>query len=513
MVQRHISKKEENVFMNKRTLTFVMSSAALLMLASCGKTTTSTSSGATDTGSVPDADKITITYESTTGKQTQPYLESYIEEFNKTYPQYKAVPSYYSGSYAALQADVMKGFNAGTYPDLVQCYPDHVAGYLAAGKAVNVQEYIDSTDPSIGLSAEDKADYVDAYMKEGQMYSVPGTYSLPNSKSTELMFYNKGILNGLVLNQAGHVINEGKALGQTYFDNLTWEELFNNLCPALVAYNDSITDTNKKILKDDQTYHGVVGYDSDDNLFITLAEQYGYKYTSIDATTGKGSADFNNADMKALMKVFNKAANDGYIISKGTAGGNNVNKFFTVNNLLFSIGSTGGVKYQFSDKNPMDVGVARIPHAAGKDAKVISQGPSVCVLSHGNDAAGKARAKGAYLLWKTMTSKKNSLNWALNSGYMCIRKSNYAEQEYIDANDETKSDEKTLDRLMARSNTYAQGILNELFTSPVFVGSSDCRAAASAIMTWSLTKGTTYADADYDTEFQTQYAQAVKGIQ
>jgi multiple sugar transport system substrate-binding protein len=495
--------------MNKRTLTFVMSSAALLMLASCGKTTSAGDSASNSDST--SSDKITITYQSTTGKQTQPYLEAYIDEFNKAYPQYKAVPSYFSGSYAALEGDVIKGFSAGTYPDLVQCYPDHVAEYLNYGKAANLQEFIDSTDTNVGLTAEDKADYVDAYMKEGQMYSVPGTYSLPNSKSTELMFWNKGVLNGLVLNQSGHVINEGKALSQTYFDNLTWEELFNNLCPALVAYNDGLA-TDKKILKADQKYHGVVGYDSDDNFFITLAEQYGYKYTSIDQTTGKGSADFNNPEMKALMKTFHKAANDGYLISKASAGNSNVNNFFTKNNLLFSIGSTGGVKYQFSTDNPMDVGVARIPHAAGKDAKVISQGPSVCVLSHGNDATAKARVKGAYLLWKTMTTKKNSLNWALNSGYMCIRKSNYQEQEYIDANDETKSNEKTLERLMARSNTYAQGILGELFTSPVFVGSSACRASALGIMSWTLTKGD-YDDAAYDAKFEEMYAQAVKDIQ
>jgi hypothetical protein len=45
--------------------------------------------------------------------------------------------------------------------------------------------------PTIGLSAEDKADYVTAFMDEGKKYSVAGTYSLPNCKSTELMFWNK----------------------------------------------------------------------------------------------------------------------------------------------------------------------------------------------------------------------------------------------------------------------------------------------------------------------------------
>jgi len=515
--------------MKKNTTVILTSFAAAMMLASCGTPATSSvakssepassesassspaaTSSVESTTSIPDDQKITITYENTTGKTTQPYLENYIKEFNEKYPQYKAVPSYFSGSYNELKEDVIKGFSAGSYPDLVQCYPDHVAEYLNYGKAVDVSQFIDSSDASIALSPADKADYISAFMDEGTKYSVSGTYSLPNSKSSELMFWNKDVLNGLKLNMTGHVVNEGRALGQDYFDNLTWEELFNNFCPAIVAYNDSLA-ADKKILKTDQAYHSVFAYDSDDNLFITLAEQYGYAYTSINQTTGKGSADFNNDNMKALLKTFHDAANNGYIISKGSAANNYTNTYFTKQNTLFSVGSTGGVKYQFDATNAMDVGVARIPHAAGKDPKVISQGPSVCVLSHGTDETAKLRAKGAYLLWKTMTTAKNSVNWALNSGYMPIRTSNYSETSYTEANDETTKDLKTLDRLMARSNTYTQKILGEMYSSPVFLGSSTCRNCAAALMTYALTKGT-YSDADWAAKFDAQYANAVKDI-
>jgi multiple sugar transport system substrate-binding protein len=509
----------------KKSLFLFVSLGAVSALASCGgtpvassvaPTTSSTSAPTTSestsegtsvapTTSIPEDQKITITYKSTTGKTTQPYLEAYLAEFNAAYPQYKAVAEYYSGSYDALKQDTIKGFSAGNYPDLVQCYPDHVAEYINYGKGVNLDTYIN--DAEIGLSAADKADYVPAYLEEGKQFQVSGTYLLPNSKSTELMFWNKGVLNGLKLPG----VNGGNAIGQDYFDNLTWEELFNVLCPALVTYNNGLEDA-KKILKTDQAYHAVFGYDSDDNLFITLAQQYGYNYTSVNTTTGKGSADFVNDGMKSLMKTFHTAANNGYIISKGSAGGNYTNTYFTKQNTLFSVGSTGGVKHQFDDANPMDVGVARIPHAEGKDPKVISQGPGIAVLSHGNDETGKLRAKGAYLLWKTMTTAKNSLNWAMNSGYMPIRSSNYADQSYIDANDETQYDVKTLDRLMARSNIYGQKLTNELFTSPVFIGSSACRNAGSAIMTYALTKGDITDDA-LAAKFTEQYNNAAKNIQ
>jgi multiple sugar transport system substrate-binding protein len=510
----------------KKSLFLFVSLGAVSALASCGGTPAVSSSVApatssapttsvpttsvpttsvTPTTSIPDDQKITITYKSTTGKDTQPYLEAYLAEFNKTYPQYKAVAEYYSGSYDALKQDTIKGFSAGNYPDLVQCYPDHVAEYINYGKGVNLDTYID--DAEIGLSAEDKADYVPAYLEEGKQFQVSGTYLLPNSKSTELMFWNKGVLNGLKLPG----VNGGNALGQAYFDNLTWEELFNVLCPAIVTYDNGL-EAGKKILKTDQAYHAVFGYDSDDNLFITLAAQYGYDYTSINTTTGKGSADFVNDGMKSLMKTFHTAANNGYIISKGSAGGSFTNTFFTKQNTLFSVGSTGGVKHQYDKSNPMDVGVARIPHADGKDPKVISQGPGVTVLSHGTDETGKLRAKGAYLLWKTMTTAKNSLNWAMNSGYMPIRTSSYADESYIAANDETQYEVSTLDRLMARSNTYGAKLSNDLFTSPVFIGSSACRNAGSAIMTYALTKGD-ITDEALAAKFTEQYNNAVKNIQ
>jgi hypothetical protein len=111
-----------------------------------------------------------------------------------------------------------------------------------------------------------------------------------------------------------------------------------------------------------------------------------------------------------------------------------------------------------------------------------------------------------------MTTAKNSLNWAMNSGYMPIRTSSYADESYIAANDEAQYEVSTLDRLMARSNTYGAKLSNDLFTSPVFIGSSACRNAGSAIMTYALTKGD-ITDETLAAKFTEQYNNAVKNIQ
>jgi len=453
--------------MKKRSLAMMLALVACLPgLVGCGETT--------DT-------RTEITLWSITGSNNQAQLQSYCDGFMEAYPQYKINNVIQTGmGYNELKDATEKGFSANNYPDLVQCYPDHVAEYIDYGKAVNLDPYIDNTE--YGWSADDKADYISNFVDEGKSYASEGTYSVPYCKSTELMFYNADVLIGLVLPN----INGGKALDQAYFDNLTWEELFDNLCPAIVTYNDGLAD-NAKILKTDQKYHSIFAYDSDDNLFITLCKQYGIPYTSVNTATGEGSIDFDTDAAKEkltpVLTSFYNAAKKGYIISKGSAGNNYTNTYFTKQNTLFSVGSTGGVKYQFDADNPMDVGVARIPHAEGQNPYVINQGPSLCVLDHGSDD----RKLGSWLFYKFMTNTTNALDWAINSGYMGIRESCYTNADYIAANDETTKDLKTLDRLMARSNTYSQKILAEMYTSPAFKGSSTARTQVSGVMTKVLT--------------------------
>ena len=504
--------------MKKQFASLLLTVAAASSLVACNNAPASTavssaassaassvaSSAASSIASSAAGTQTEITFWSTIGQNNRPVFEKIVSDFEAAYPQYKINNVYQSGNYNQLKDMVTSGFAANNYPDLVQCYPDHVAEYINYGKAVDLTSYMN--DPQIGFTAEDKADYIEEFMREGQEYAVTGTYSVPFSKSTELMFYNP-VLLGLNLSSVDPTINEGNPLNRTYLENLTWEELFEKLCPAIVKYNNSL-EASKKILKEDQAYHAVFAYDSDDNLFITLAEQYGYPYTSVNTTTGKGSADFNNDQMKALTKVFNEAAKKGYIISKGSAGNNYTNEYFTKSNTLFSVGSTGGVKYQFDAKNPFATQVARIPHARGKDPKVISQGPGLVVLSHNSTE----REKASWLFYKFLTNKKNSLAWALDTGYMPVRKSGYTDNEYKEKYyvDDTVMAEASQDALMSRAGAYTEKIINETYTSPAFIGSSACRNAAGAIMIKAMTPTSTAAD--IDKSFTDNYTAAVKEI-
>ena len=441
----------------------------------------------------------------------QAIIEKAIKNFEEQNPEWRIDYVKQNGSYDDLKDMVVKGVPAGNYPDLVVAYPDSVADFLYTGKALNIEPYMKNAE--YGWTEEDFADIPEGYIVEGQSYMIPGTYSLPICKSTEAMYYNKAII-GVDLSDYDADINDGNPIDEDYLNSLTWDELFDHLCPAIIQWNDEQPDDQKIIntntvaaaeWKDDWA---VVGYDSDDNLFITLAEQYGYGYTSIDETTGSGKIEFVNDGMKGLMKKFNEAHSKHYFTTKGVVG-KNVNYLSTVGAMIFSIGSTGGVGYQFSAQYPKDVGIARIPQKSfenEEDIKIINQGPSIAFMKRDVDTI--EYAEHAWKFYKCLTEKQITTEWATTTGYTPIRKSVAETAAYMDYSNESKYELKTASRLTARNAKYATSVLDYLFVSPVFLGSSKARKAVGNLAGEVIGKAG-LTDADLNTSFQNAYNNAI----
>ena len=445
------------------------------------------SSNAGGSSSIDDSKAIikeetNITIWTTYNDSYQSILNNAIDEFQRMEPHVHINNVKQQGSYDDLKTMCVNGFAVDNYPDIVAAYPDSVADFINNFKALDIEPYM--TDANIGWDEEDLEDIPESIIEAGQHYAMPGTYSLPCSKSTEAMYYNQDVLVGLNLAPFDATINNGRPLNDAYLQNLTWEELFDKLVPALDAYDNAQSEDNKIIDRTTYKDWAWVGYDSDDNLFITLAEQYGYGYTSLDPITGKGNIDFNNPEMKALMKKFAGYNKNHYFTTKGVIK-ENVNYRSTKDAMLFSIGSTGGVKYQFDSGNAHNVGVAMIPQAAGKAKKVISQGPDFAFLDHDSEN----RAKATWLFYKLFTSTKYNSAWALATGYSPIRLSVMETKDYLDYADATDKDDKTIDRLFALNATYAVSATEYFFTSPVFKGSSEARNQVGTIYAACVTAG------------------------
>ena len=438
-----------------------------------------------------------ITIWTTYNDNYQTIINNAIEEFKTIEPNVTVTNRKQQGSYNDLAKMVTDGFAVDNYPDMVAAYPDAVSDFLLNFKGLDMTKYME--DPEIGWKKADFNDIPENYLDLGRNYQMEGTYSLPASKSTEAMYYNQDALLGLNLSSIDASINNGLPLNEAYFNDITWEELFDKLIPALDIYDTQQKAAGKKGLidKETKTDWAWVGYDSDDNLFITLAQQYGYGYTGLDEVTGNGEILFNNDGMKNLMKKFVGYNSKHYFTTKGVIK-ENVNYRSTIDCMLFSIGSTGGVKYQFSDSNPHNVGVAPIPHPEGKPLYMISQGPDFAFLNHNDEN----RAKALWLFFKLFTNTKYNCAWALETGYSPIRYSVMETEDYREAANVEAKDPKTLDRLQALNKVYAASVGDYLFTSPVFKGSSEARVQVGTIFASCVVAGANL-DSQIDSIFST----------
>lgn len=475
------------------------SSASNPTSSSSGKTSESSS-----TPSTPVAKKkhpwftedqaVTIRWDNTFSYDSA--IETLINDFKKLEPYITVDSNKKSGGYDLLESDTLTGFSADNYANIVTCYPDHVANYIDYGKAVNFDKYLYG---EYGYTDDELDDFVESYLNEGRTFFDEGTYVMPQSKSTEPMYYNAKILGKVIPG-----INNGKAIDESYINHLTWEELFDNFCPKFIEWNK----TNKLINLDSSTWDkykfgGVIGYDSDDNFFITMCEQLGIPYTSFDKKTGYGSADFNNPEAKAMVKRIKDAYDKGYIFTKGTCD-SFTNYGFTANQCLFTVGSTGGLKYQVCDD--FETKVAMIPQSKnGKKDAMISQGPGVCILTHGNENEDLA----AWAFIKFLNEPENTKYWASETGYAPTRYSVYEDDEYLELCDPSNADGNEA-KLKAKILSLYDQVKDYLFVNPAFKGSSAVRKQVGGLMTNALLdKDDHFSKGTYDAWLDELFATAL----
>lgn len=496
---------------NYKTILFALTAAMIAPIVGCG-------------GSKTD-EAHTIKIWTTFNDDYGAIITKVKKSFEKKYPEYKVSYKKINGGYNDLAADIEKGASAGDIPDMAALYPDSMAKFLDLQIGMNIEKYM--KDEEIGWTDEDFDDIPEGYITEGQSYVLPGTYSLPICKSTEAMFYDKDALvnnGGLDLSSYDDTINDGDPLTETYMNNLTWDELFDHLLPAIEQYiKDNPSDTRfSPYAAKYETNGALFGYDSDDNMFITLAEQYGYGYTSVNSTTGKGSIDFVVKNDKGefagitddyynLISKLYAAAKARYLTTSAYLG-ERVNYVFTTGGMLMSIGSTGGTKYQFSTTHPLDVGVARIPQADPDNGKIINQGPSVVFLRNPKikkDAEKvDIKARGMWLFYKEWTSKDYATEWTVTTNYAPIRKSTGEDPVYLAKCDENAQTLKTAGMLNARTFKYVAEVSDNLFGSPVFTNSGKARTAVSGIFS-DVFKLTTLTRSAVEDIFSRAYSAAI----
>ncbi len=123
----------------KKFLSLLMALTMLMACTACFGSAESASNPAAYDGS-----EVNITFYNTMGSNLTPVLDTYIEEFNKLYPNIHV--SYTSvGGYDDVRDQISKEITVGGQPNIAYCYPDHVALYNLARAVQPLDAYIDST--------------------------------------------------------------------------------------------------------------------------------------------------------------------------------------------------------------------------------------------------------------------------------------------------------------------------------------------------------------------------------
>ena len=401
-----------------------------------------------------DGSDVTITFYHTMGSNLNSVLELYIAEFNKLYPNIHIEASQVGG-YDDVRDQVSKEITVGNQPNIAYCYPDHVALYNLAKAVVTLDSLIESdikvtrADGSteiLGLTDEQKADFIEGYYNEGKQFGDGLMYTMPFSKSTEVLYYNKTFFeaNGLQVPK-------------------TWDEL-ETLCEQIKAIDPTSIP---------------LGYDSESNWFITMCEQYGSDYTS-------ASGDhflFDNDTNRGFVKEFRDWYQKGYLTTQKLYGNYTSGLFVSTTGTrsYMSIGSSAGATHQRpaadSEGNyPFEVGITTIPQVNPEQPKVISQGPSVCIFK--KDNAQEVIASWLFIKFLT-TNVDFQAEFSMASGYVPVLKSVAQNEAYADFI--SKADGGNY--ISALSAKVCLDQESAYYTSPAFNGSSTARDQVGGIIT------------------------------
>ena len=270
-------------------------------------------------------------------------------------------------------------------------------------------------------------------------------YTLPLSKSTEVLYYNKTFFdaNGLTVPK-------------------TWDEM-EAVCAKIKQLDPDCIP---------------LGYDSEANWFITMCEQQQSPYTS-------ASGDhflFDNEQNHAFVKRFNEWYRKGYLTTQTLYGAYTSGLFTTLDGIrsYMSIGSSAGATYQrpaaaADGTYPFDVGIATIPQVNAENPKVISQGPSLCIFQKSNPQEVIA----SWLFVKFLTTNVNfQAEFGMASGYVPVLKSVSANPVYADFIAKANGG----NFISALSAKVCLDQAHAYYTSPAFNGSSEARSQVEALL-------------------------------
>lgn len=300
-------------------------------------------------------------------------LAELTDRFEKDHPNIK-VNLQNQGSYTDLQSKLTTTMQSPKdLPTLTQAYPDWLLGPIEDGDIVDLKPYIEHDQ----LKFNDYQDVIEG-LRDGVAFDGK-IYGIPFNKSTEVLWYNKDILD-----EVGAKIPT------------TFEEL--KEVSQLVYAKKGIPG---------------VGFDSLPNFYVTYLKNKGVEFDSRLDVTGPESEE--------AVKFYDEGVKEGYFRIAGTD--NYMSGPFGNQQAAMYIGSNAGESFvKEGAEGKFEYGVAPYP------AKfALQQGTDLYMFQQ----ASPEQRTAAFEYMKFLTESDSQMEWATATGYMPVRTGVINDPAYI----------------------------------------------------------------------------------
>jgi multiple sugar transport system substrate-binding protein len=307
-------------------------------------------------------------------------LNQIVKAFNESHPDI-VVEAIYIGNYNALQQKLLAGAQAGQLPTISQAYANWTAKLLQSKIVEPLNKYMN--DPKIGITKEEWEDVFKAFRDNCTWGNT--VYAVPFNKSLYIMYYN-----ATALSAAG--IGVPKTINE-----------------LLYAAKALTKDKNKDGKPD---VYGFAFRTTVDTFQIFLMMRGG-EIVKKDKS-GKYVSAIDSPETREVLSFFKKLLDDKVAFAQGGY----LNDIFGQGTVLMYIDTIAGRTYvEQSTKGKFQWAWAPVP--VWKTRNVPFAGTDIIMFS----TAKEDEKRAAWEFMKYLISPEVTAYWAVNTGYLPVRKS------------------------------------------------------------------------------------------
>ena len=374
-------------------------------------------------------------------------LESFnklVDQFNETTGREKGirVESASQGSMSDLETNVMDAaqgkVGAAAMPNIFSAYADTAYALDQMGMLVDLSQY---------LTEDERAQYVQGYLDEGDFDGDGSMKIFPVAKSTELMFLNETDWEKFA-----------RATGAAYDDLSTVE--------GLVATAGAYYDWTDAQTPEPDDGKALFGRDAMANYMLVGARQLGD--TLFEVQDGKMTLNFDKDVARKLWDNYYVPFIKGYFEATGHFRSDDIK----TGTILSYVGSSSSATFfpdsvmtSDDDSHSIELKVLPNPHFAGCEPVSVQQGAGM-VVTKGDEAEIKA----SVTFLKYFTAPENNIQFSIGSGYLPVTRE--ANKEEMLADSEVAMTPEVKSVLQMAVKTVNE---NKLYTTRAFEGSKDAR--------------------------------------